>query len=330
MPATVKFDYERTRVVCQLAHDAWVYRTQPEYEDLALAFRSFTPPEQRMCPEFIKVGSLKHAQWLFFVAWLNRSGKTAEEVFRMGNEIARDHFWMINPAVERVTKKFRAAIGKAVPFGELEPKRVDWWIQCKELLRTRYNSDPRNIFMDLPIGESHEDIMLARAELIRRFEEFMGIGHKIAQLTVIWFTNVEWPKNRRYWRFLQRIPMIPADLWILRMVRQLGLVEEYSTDHRDEVSRIVADELSYQCLVHGWSAHDLAQALWHAGAKVCAYVPRNIEKRGKYCFHRCPVHQHCAGPVRADPEQKNRGSMGWDNPPTVSRTLFTMLNGTAL
>lgn len=318
MPEII-FNQQQLVRVCQAAASAWHNRS--------LGLSGMMPPETNLCPPGIEYGSLNHALVLFFGGWCNRSGKTADQVIREAARLAIEFPETINPNISSHSLFFDAEIAGAIPFANKQIERIDWWRSCLALLKKKYKGDPRNIFLGIRPGRDKASLLQAREELIVRCSEFKGAKHKIAQLWIVWFQDVDWPSNKKQWQTIRTVPAVPVDLWVLRLMGQLGCIQSYRRDHRDVISRPVSDELVRICLDYGLSHGDLSQALWHVGARIDRWIPkRHPEKHARYCLNKCPLHDVCNAVVRADRSQTNRGSIGWGTALPRQKTLFKQVD----
>lgn len=277
----------------------------------SFAFQHMEPPERLYRPQFVESGSLEHAWWLFFTGWLNRQGFTAKQVFTGAQYIFGEYGTdLVNPdKVAELPVKAYEDIKMIVPYGQEEPWRVDvWWRGCLEVLRDEFQSDPRNIMLSLEHGRSAMEL---RHELMRRFKLFKGkgIGHKIAQLIICWFQEAEWAESQEEWLAVRRIPVVAVDLWWMRMVYQLGLIQEFRSDITTKISSPIADFACQVCHEADISHNHLAQAIWHTAMDYCARARRRHVKDRPYrhiCAH-CPAHEYCLGVVPANSHQVDIG-----------------------
>lgn len=288
------------------------------------------PPEIMFHPEGVKIGTRLHAEYLLFVAYLSRSGKTANQVIRIGGRIATTHPEYLDPACGLFHSDPRAVdiLSEAMVFEQYE--RAEGWIANMRHIREKYHGDIFQMFDGLRLNGGREGILEARAELIRRVDDLWGIGHKIAQLAIAWFQNVNWPSHKNDWRRVRQLPVIAIDVHALRLIKQFGWVESYQSDNWDKLAEPVSDYLSEQMLDLGFDYtdwHDAAQGMWHIQARLCNCYRRCKSQQAarQRCLTRCPAVTICGGLVPAnDGDERHRRTMNWDNysqhPPSALQT----------
>jgi hypothetical protein len=309
----VAFDDDHAAQVCQAAAEAWRKRSH--------GLAPYNPPEAALIPPPEQFGTLKHAYLIYGAAWLQRSGKTADSLIRNILYVAQHMPEILDPRAVHSDEAMEWFLINAIPFGHMpkERRRLDWWRQNLRMLDELYDADPRNIFLTLDIEDNIESIWAARSVLLKRLCKFMGVQHKIAQLITIWFQDIAWPEHQEKWALIRRIPAIPADIWILRLMGQTGAVEVVNgTSHRDRISKPVAEYLARLCLERGLNHGDVAQGLWHTGARIDRWLPedngtaRRAREQVTYCLAQCPLSDLCVKRVRANKEQTNRGTIGYE------------------
>lgn len=300
----LEFDIERAIRAYRHIAELWRRRLDSPTE----VFPQFEPPERKFAPAAFRpggclYGTRHHALFLFWAGWLNRNGKTAAEVIRklgaLWDERRYEHIFDPISAKDRPAEDFEP-IRPLIVFADL-PKyacRVDWWIEGLAILRERYNGDPRNILLQ---GLSH-DPWEDRKDIIRRFKEFKGVAHKIAQLMAVWMQEVEWPDHEKEWSYVKTLPFIAVDMWAARMIRQWGIVTAWSSDHSQTVMEKISEFISKVCLTSRIPPTDLIQGIWHIGSIVCGKRrPRDMNKAVEFCAH-CPAAKFCIGMVPANIE----------------------------
>lgn len=287
----------------------------------SFAFNHLTPPEREYLPQAIEQGSLQHAWWLFFTGWLSRQGFSAKQVFTGAQYILEERGTdLIDPnMVGMLTVHDYEEIKGIVPYGYQEPHRVEvWWRECLMVLRDEHKGDPRNLLLTLDLKQPLPQL---RHDMMKRFKRFKGkgIGHKIAQLTIGWFQETEWPQHKKKWRQIRRIPVVAVDLWWMRMVYQLGLIADFRSDITTKISQPLADYVCQVCMEAGINHNHLAQAMWHLGKDYCARArTRSRSLRGDYrqICAACPAHDYCLGIVPTnshdeDGKKKVHADIGW-------------------
>jgi hypothetical protein len=291
------FEFDRPRAVLVFRHLAAQWRSRQGVFGLP----RFVPPEQRYLPPSTAIGSREHALFLFFFAFLNRSGKTVEELGRKARAIAAHHPWIIDPLDPRSLDRLDyEMLADLIPFAHLEKyrDRIDWWFNAMTTLRQDYGSDPRNLFLGIELSG---DWRLDRDALLTRVTQFHGNGRKIAQLTLLFFQEVDWPEDRENWARIRQIPAVAADIWVMRLMRQLDLIVYWETDLATVLSPAVSDFICQVCYEEGISHTDLIQALWHIGAVVCGRMrPRGQTAGRSFCHGSCPACDSCVGIVPAN------------------------------
>jgi hypothetical protein len=291
------------------------------------------PPEITFHPKGIKVGSRKHALFLFHAGYASRSGKTADKAISEIGKIAISHPHLLEPRKSELGSfDLYHVLPRALAFTDYDPGRITGWWNNLEKLRRVYDSDPRNIFLNLDLNpDCKESIMEARQTLINRLcnPNFYGIQHKIAQLIIPWFQAVAWPDNLSEWQAIGRIPAIPTDIWMMRMVKQWGWVTGYSTDHRDQVSRPISDYIANLCINEGFDSYNLVQGMWHIAARICAthrqkrdHYPLSVARQ--YCYDSCPAFSFCQGIVPTNDRKTGRGEILWDEFIEHPKTSFSI------
>jgi len=312
----VVFDEDRTIAVC--SHIARSWRTKSK------ALGGQISPEVIHLPCSIEYGSLDHVRYLLFIGWLSRSGKTADEVIESGARVAIREPWLLTHQgiCDHSVAHYGSIMKFMVPYAETKNQRdlYLWWRECCETVeRKPFNGDLRNVFLRHTSVISKDDRWRSRELIINDLCRLKGIAHKIAQLIAIWVQEVNWSKNAIKWNRIRKIPFIPVDLWCMRLVYMSGMVIGFNGDHRDRIGRPISDYLSKVCLEHDISHTDLAQGLWHIGARIHAKMPRNT-KQTQYCHDRCPLHNYCTWIVNSDPVNRQRGLIGWHS--AVPRSAY--------
>lgn len=312
----VEFDEERTVTVCRLIATSWREKSK--------ALNGQISPEVTHLPPSIEYGSLDHARYLLFIGWLSRSGKTADEVIKAGARVALREPWLLTyQGISEHSDAHYASIMKSmVPYAETQNQKdlYLWWREsCKTVEEKPFNGDLRTIFLRHTSVISKSDRWKVREMIINDLCRLKGIAHKIAQLIAIWVQEVAWDDNPIKWNRIRTIPFIPVDLWCMRLVYMSGMVTGFTGDHRDRIGRPISDYLSKVCLEYDISHTDLAQGLWHIGARIHAKMPRNGNQT-QYCHDQCPLHDYCMRIVNADPDNRQRGLIGWHS--AVPRLQF--------
>lgn len=327
--AKITFHDDRALEVFRVVVDAWRHRNNPTAPQTHL--RGLCPPEESFRPQDIRVGSREHALYLFFQGVASRSGKTANDALGRVSKYAIESPWVIDPLApseRHRSEESRQLIGKVLAFTDREPKRIDGWIAALDRLREDYAGDPRNIFLKHAIGVTKEERWEAREVVVRELCQFYGVQHKIAQLIMLWFQAVDWlPVNpaqvaaeQVFWERFRSVPAIPVDIWFLKLMKMMDLVSECPKSHRDLISRPVSDYIARVCLDHDLPCWDLAQGLWHIGARVHGRRPTKHTKVGTYCLG-CPVDPYCVFLVQPDRQQTGRGTVGYE----TARNRFVQL-----
>lgn len=295
--SAIEFDRPRAvRIFRELAN-RWQAREAPFNNE------RFTPPEIRFHPDPVERGTREHALFLFFAAWLNRSGKTATELLAKAKDVAENHPWIIDPTHPLSHKRERFDLLKdIIPYANHEKhhNRVDWWFgDALGKLRELYGNDPRNIFLGTDLSDSWQ---ADRTKLLAKLTAFEGVGAKIAQLALCWFQEVDWQKDKEQWEKIRRIPAIAADMWIMRLMRQLNIAASYETDIATVISSEISDFICEVCYEEQISHTDLIQALWHTGAVICGRMrPKVVGQKSRFFCHTvCPVAKQCVGIVPAN------------------------------
>jgi hypothetical protein len=314
----IKLDEDHCIKVFSHVTDLWEKGLPP--------FDRYTSPEVFHLPDNVQSGTRMHACWLFFYGFLNRFGRSAEELGVDAREIVEKSPYLIDPLDSRSCDSTPyQPLTKIIPLAVGETHRVDWWIGAMDRLRWQYEGDPRHIFFPLNFRLPLFD---RRDTLIERMCQFKGIKHKIGQMVLGWMQETEWSDKphveidlwqRDHPTSLRRIPVIAVDRWLMRLVYQLGFVVEYETDISTAISREISDKLCTLCYEHNINHNHLAHALWHVGAKICN--ANHLGSRQQYrhiCHAFCPLIKWCAGLVpsnyRLDKRTKKRrhsAKMGW-------------------
>lgn len=302
----LEFDEARALTIARHLITAWQQRT--------LGFRGLIPPEELHLPlENIAYGSRQHACLLFFWGFLTRMGQPSGLGLERSRQTIRNAPWIIDPLVTRPAEG-TAPLKAIVPFGQSDghrDKRVDGWQENLAKLKAEYGGDPRRIFLGAR----------DRASLLEKLTSFRGIGSKISQLLTVWFQSVKWPTQQSRWQVIRQIVVFPVDIHVLRLVRQLEIVQGWRNDYHSVVTDPVSDFMVELCRRHGLDHITLSQAFWHLGSVIGRKRPKNMAEAGPYCLAHCPVNDWCKSIVTS-PEYKSKGKVGWDT--AVRRTnLFT-------
>lgn len=309
----ISFDYDKVRHDAALVIEAW--------QNSGSWLMIQDPPEITFHPVGVKIGSREHALYLFHAGYASRSGKTADKVISEIGKIAISHPHLLDPRqAELGSFDLYHVLPRALAFTDYDPGRITgWWDNLKKL-RQVYDSDPRNIFLNLDLNPDCKiSIMEARQTLISRLcnPNFYGIREKIAQLIIPWFQAVKWDDNLSEWEAIRQIPAIPTDIHMMRVVKQWGWVTSYSTDHRDQIHLPISNYIANLCLNEGYSAYDLVQGMWHIAARICAtyrqkrdHYPLSVARQ--YCYDSCPAFSFCQGIVPTNVQKTGRGRILWD------------------
>lgn len=308
------FDEKRTRFLVKYIAEAW----RNGYKGLG----GLVPPEMFFINGVVPHGTRKYANYLTFGAWLSRSGKKANEVLPGAAQIALNYPDLIDPLSYELVPSYviDTELKPLIPFIKNEPHRLNWWLDNLTHIRDQYDGDPRNIFLE---GINYDQHPLDIREILidRWANHFRGIRYKIAQLAIDWFQEAIWTENLDIWEKLNKVPSIPVDIWAMRLVRQLGMVTGWKTDHRDRVEMVISNYIARICFEDDISHLDFGQGIWHIGSRICG-PHRNGKRYRANCFGRCPVYDYCIGIPRADADDDNRGSVGWNKFQLHPRILF--------
>ncbi len=310
----LEFDRERAVEIFRYIANAWEKRfTISPFPPLISPEVRFLPKEMRSDKKLH--GTLEHAYLLFWFGFLNRNGDKADRLISSASKL-----WQTNPDLidPRVVSNFQPSdlepLRNIIPFAfhQNHRHRIEWWVKCLRLIHEEYNDDPRSILT----RDLYGDPMADRDMIIKRFSDkrFIGIGPKIAQLIIGWYQENIWYDHPAQWDYIRKIPVIAADIWMGRLFRQFDLVTLWSSDHSQSVMYKIADFASIICLEEGINHNNLAQGLWHLGAKICGKQrPRNLKKAFAEFCPNCPAAAFCHGVVPAnyvikEDDLNNRGS----------------------
>ena len=306
------FDQERAGTVCSYLAQAW--RNQEKF------YSQCVQPEVIFLPSEIEYGSLDHALFLFAFAEINRAGNSTAIAMEKGAPLFAKYRWMIDPnkqfnrkIFEKEMVKVMSYVSTTTPKGIEEfDRRIQGWRDNLNRLRKYYDGDPRNIFFNSE---------RTRQSLIGEIMKFYGFGHKVSQLMIIWFQDINWPENQNDWVEINQIPAIPADMWVERAINNLGILVDWSCDHREAASLPVSDFLVDVCIKYEIDWSDLSQALWHLGSTICKKVPKHRSR--VYCSGRCPAYDMCEKrTIGSLHTRHNKGRLRWDKPEPHHRLLF--------
>ncbi len=302
----VEFSRDRTIEMCRVVTRAW--------ENKQGYLANCLPPEEMFHPEGIEPGTREHSLYLFFVAWLSRSGKSANQVMRVARRITHAQPWLIDPLRIDTDKREIEVLQEAIPFATDQYDRVGWWLETLELVRTQYDGDVRNLMLSQTTALKSGNVWQARDGLIDRLCDMKGIGHKIAQLTIMWYQSVDWKfALPSHWQLFGKDPVVAVDIWMLRLLEQTSCLHRFKSDHRDRIGRPVADYLSRVLYEQDLDHIAYAQGAWHIMARIHRswQLKQNDAARARHCYSGCPVHDICRGNVAAHAELKGRGKVGW-------------------
>lgn len=305
---TIEFDEVRAVEVFRTIADAW-----REHERW---FAGMVPPE-RVLPEGVFVGSRLHGIWLCIFAFCNAAGDQSENISTILKRLWRDNLDLFDPDLK--LKSDTGLLIPAIPYAKSYPERVERWLAFRDYMGIR-GSDPRLFF---PLCESRE-------YLIAWWEQHQGIGHKIAQMLSIWFQEVSWDieyQNPIGWGEFRRIPLFVADRHAMRMMIKSQVITKLSTDHHRSISRPISDFVCEICKKHGINWSDLAQGMWHLGAKICRKRPDrkgNPAASDAYCVANCPVEHLCRYTIAEGGKTLDRtGHIGWEKRVPRNPHLFS-------
>jgi hypothetical protein len=278
------FDHDRSVEVCTFLAQAWRERKKH--------FALCQKPEVISIPSEVEIGSRLHRLYLHAFAQLNRYGNSSNRAMDLGAKLFLENPWLIDPEIPFKSRQFRPLMVGVMGFvstttdkGQREGRRrLRGWIENLKLLKSDYDSDPVNIFL-----QSQRN----RECLIEEFSRFYGFAHKVAQLATVWFQEIEWLDNQEDWLAIKQIPAVPVDMWASRLVNNFGIVTAWSSDHREDVARIISDYYVDICVENAINWCDLSQANWHIGTNICQWVPKRNPRT--YCYNRCPAYDFCVG-----------------------------------
>jgi len=301
-----RFNRDRT-VWCSRELIGMMLAGEPLFDRLLL-------PEHEFLPKWVAKGSRKHALFLFFAAWLSRRGNSATELYRLSARLITLHPWLIDPAHPRSqSPRNRRILRQLLPRGNNTKfgDPVEWWLDALRILREKYGSDPRKIFEGLPVGEGWQEV---KAELLRRHDEFQGIGPKITALNVGQFMREVFTEDTPYWNTVRNVPFFTADSHTLRFMRMYGLITQWKSDKVKKLAPVVSEYVSQLCIEEGISPTHLFQAMWLVGAKVCDRMRQQPDQQRAraYCHACCPAVPFCLGVVpvhtllATDPSERTR------------------------
>lgn len=281
------FDRKRTVKVVRAIATAW--------ENGTGVFGWHVPPERRLLPPEIEVGGRRHGLFLFFTGWLNRYGRSATQVVTDAARLAVEKPYLLDPILpESRQRELFEELVDVIPLANSsnprDKERVTWWYDSLEILRQKYDADPRQIFLAL---KHLEDPVRAREEVTMLMREFPGVQQKIGHLITGWFQETAWGEDTAKWERVRKIPILAVDLWLMRLVRQLDLVTDYETDVSTMIDDMISDYLCTICAEEGISHNHLGQGLWGIGTTLCGTGKRSS------CIH-CPVKEFCVGRVPAN------------------------------
>lgn len=316
---------DRTIEVAHNLIDCWQARQNPM---MGKGFYGLDHIEYRLLPDEVIRGSRFHALLLWFWAWLNRYGDTANRLMSHGASLAlakpqiidplipvtEEDLYLMAPFITFGTSSANTLFAKSKAAAEDIRHRIQGWINNRQLLAEKYQSDPRNIL--LSIGPD-------RQRLIKAFCQFHGIQQKIAQLAMIWYQEIDyWDTGTpEQWQTICKVPAIPVDHWVMRLVRQLDLIESWTTERRDTLSPIISNLLCRVCDQHELNHIIFSQALWNLGANVCFNKPKIRRERFVYCGRNCPAEQYCRYDIESVKHYYGvAGTTGWSQ--AISRSLF--------
>lgn len=251
-----------------------------------LEFAKSTPPE-RSLPENVNYGSRLHGIWLAIYAICNSSGDQSDTI-----SSSLKTLWIANPDLFDPNLRLSSdptLLIPSLPYANVYPARTSRWMEFRQYIKDELEGDLRSVFLQF------DD----REELISHFEQFKGIGQKIAQMLGMWFQDVEWDieyQNQAGWQRFREMALVPADRHLMRKVIQCGIISHASSDHHRTISRPISDFVAKVCEENRISWSDLSQGFWHIGAKICRKRPKrknDLARSSAYCFQNCPIEHFC-------------------------------------
>jgi hypothetical protein len=236
-----------------------------------------------------------------------------------------EHPWLIDAGYQayesRSRNSFHDILNGLLPFDEkTKLERAGQWMGNLKVLHDAYRSDPGNILLSAEPKNG---------DLVKALEKpFKGIGHKIAQLIILWFQDVNWPDNQEQWQKIRQVHVGVADIWVLRLLYQFGILKEWPNDHHNHASKVFAEFISYVCQKYELDFSALSQAFWHIGSDICGNRKSsrqyaNTGKRDSFCYNNCPANDLCSCIVYSS-TYKDDGRIGWDQAiPRLDNLFFS-------
>lgn len=299
--AKLEFDQERAVEIFQYAINAW--------EQKKLGYGKLKQPEIEYMPESIRYGSLAHRRWIFFGAAINRYGQASNRAMaKFAKSIGIDPR-LIDPMSDFENVDYHQLLSGVMGFvsanselGKEGKLRIAGWQRNLATLRDEYKGDPGEVILRAE---------RTRDGLIKAFAEpFYGVATKVAQLAIIWFQDVNWSYRKKTWEKIRQIEVMPVDLWILRFIRQWGIVTDWDTDQHDAVRLPTSEFISQICNEYGIDHSKLSNAFWHCG-QICVKRPQNPNRVAWYCCSNCPFDQYCSC-ICTGSMYKVNGTMNWN------------------
>ena len=312
-PKWVEIQFSRSVIVnlATLLERMWRNREPP--------FDRFHEPENQYMPLMIRHDERLMRCWYHGFANVNRYGKKAHQLGRDLKELMVRKPYLFDPLDPRSQeyKRFKP-LRDVIPFANMEKYecRVGWWFDGLAKIRDEYGGDPGNIILNAPFDP--DSWQVNRNTIISRYSEFMGIKQKISQLAATFNLGTAWKDRADEWARWREIPFIATDIWLMRLAKQLGMVDSYNTDVGEYVRDFISDYLCQICIEEGLDSHAVVQALWHTGSTVCGRERPKTGNYRKYCREQCPVYEFCQGIVPSNNRFKAKGwtvndrSLFWD------------------
>lgn len=272
-----------------------LYRTYVHGEKLfQYVNREQHAPQNAFAPDGFKEGGVEHCRWLFFAAMTDRR-EESNRVYASHARLAKSHpelytadvIKMPVPDIERILRKEK--VGSP-------GQSARYWPRCADTLFSMFVGNPLYLYQQ---EEGRiEDILRFKRQW--RKDMLPGFGPKILSLLSLFYEELG----------LMRMPedAFPVDMHVQRFAISTGIVRGTGKVLNETLEKVLRPFLCKVVFVEGWSALELAHAIWFLGNRLCRGCCRN-----RTVELSCPCYGECGGAISTT-SYSRRGFWDFDAP----------------